>query len=228
MSSIAHYDRSHVLDMPRRFMVMRGIQLGIGCILFLLGIVGMVYIPNLSGLLLIVSGLITIVTGGYTIGSERAKAAKSYNYWAILVLESILVLFWLITFALTALFAAAAGFASDYYDGESEIITSLFACMAVAAALGAIEFVLYLTSLIILSMRIHRHRRAGGRCKPFRSTSVGVGHNAPEVYNALPQSGTEYKLEMQPQAYPVPQHPQGPQQYQPVHQQQPQHTHYYQ
>lgn len=52
--------------------------------------------------------------------------------------------------------------AKRYTDGY----TAAVAIFGAAAGLGAAEFVLYVVSLIILSIRIHKHRKAGGHCKP--------------------------------------------------------------
>lgn len=57
---------------------------------------------------------------------------------------------------------ARGALAKRYTDGY----TAAVAIFGAAAGLGAAEFVLYVVSLIILSIRIHKHRKAGGHCKP--------------------------------------------------------------
>lgn len=60
MTVTGHYDRSHVLVMPKKFIILRGFQLALGCILFGFGIFGIIAAP-FSGILL------TFVTVGSTI-----------------------------------------------------------------------------------------------------------------------------------------------------------------
>lgn len=130
--------------------------------------------------------IVTITTAGYTIGSERSPHAKAYNYWAILSLEIFCVAFWLISFGLVAAVVGLVAvtyhggetYSDVYYDGYygdvystktkryTDGYTAAVAIFGAAAGLGAAEFVLYVISLIILSTRIHKHRKAGGRCKP--------------------------------------------------------------
>lgn len=219
--------------MPKKFIILRGFQLALGCILFGFGIFGIIFAP-FSGIILTFvtvrlpspplslspslqtpglhcflrtfdsntnthKAIVTITAAGYTIGSERSPHAKAYNYWAILGLEIFCVLFWLISFALVAtvvgLVAAtyyggitySGGYYDDYYGDvystkakrAVELVsrgvlgkrytdgyTAAVGIFGAAAGLGAAEFVLYVVSLVILSIRIHKHRKAGGHCKP--------------------------------------------------------------
>ncbi|RYP77206.1 hypothetical protein DL771_001255 [Monosporascus sp. 5C6A] len=122
----------------------------------------------------------------------------AYNYWAILGLDVFLLLFWLISFAVLA--AQVAPFLayysayydyysdySDYYDYYSydDAVLTYVAILAGAAGLGGLEFILYIVSLSIHSVMVHRHRKAGLHCMPLGSSS-----------HAAPAGG---KIEMQPQ-----------------------------
>lgn len=51
MAATGTYDRSHVLVMPKKFIILRGFQLALGCILFGFGIFGIIAAP-FSGILL--------------------------------------------------------------------------------------------------------------------------------------------------------------------------------
>ncbi|KAJ4385156.1 hypothetical protein N0V85_008184 [Neurospora sp. IMI 360204] len=66
------------------------------------------------------------------------------------------------------------------YD-ESAVVATLVApiCVIAAAALGGIEFILHLISLIIHSVILHRHRAAGLHSKPvkFSPSSGGSGNS---------------------------------------------------
>ena len=51
MAATGTYDRSHVLVMPKKFIILRGFQLVLGCILFGFGIFGIIFVP-FSGIIL--------------------------------------------------------------------------------------------------------------------------------------------------------------------------------
>lgn len=62
---------------------------------------------------------------------------KHYNYWAIMALDILLIIFWLPSFALVAT-AVSGGVICDYWDCYY-MSDSFFACLAVVAALGGAE-----------------------------------------------------------------------------------------
>ena len=64
--------------------------------------------------------------------------------------------------------------AKRYTDGYSAAV----AIFGAAAGLGAAEFVLYVVSLVILSIRIHKHRKAGGHCKPGKGLPTSNVNNS--------------------------------------------------
>lgn len=95
--------------------------------------------------------IVTIVTAGYTIGSERSAHAKAYNYWAIIALEIFLVIFWLISFALVAAVVGLVAYtyygngdlgyydsydADDYYDYDSSYTSAKRAVVGTAGRLA--------------------------------------------------------------------------------------------
>ena len=51
MAHTGTYDRSHVVVMPKKFIILRGFQLALGCILFGFGIFGVIFAP-FSGIIL--------------------------------------------------------------------------------------------------------------------------------------------------------------------------------
>ncbi|KAB8297019.1 hypothetical protein EYC80_002417 [Monilinia laxa] len=69
--------------------------------------------------------------------------------------------------------------------------------MFATAALGGVEFILFVITLVILSIRLHCHRKAGGHCvpgggapkhndietKPQRNTATTAEQAQPEVYH---------------------------------------------
>ncbi|KAM3067842.1 hypothetical protein ACMFMG_011326 [Clarireedia jacksonii] len=114
-----------------------------------------------------------------------------YNYWAILGLDILAVIFWVVSFPLLGSEIASY---SDYYTGYSssydclseyngycyykhkrglDIVkratTTLYTyrnAMIAAAALGGLEFILFVVTLVIVGIQIHRHRKNGGHCTP--------------------------------------------------------------
>lgn len=62
---------------------------------------------------------------------------KNYNYWAILALDILLLIFWLPSFALVAT-AVAGGVVCTFYDCYY-MTDTFFSCLAVVAALGGAE-----------------------------------------------------------------------------------------
>jgi hypothetical protein len=187
-----------------------------------------------------------MIFGVYLIVAEYG-AAKLYNYWAVLSLDIFLVIFWLCSFGLlaaqTAYFLAfGVSTYSSFYDAyvTSELSDTGYVwaiCLAAGAGLGGIQFVLFIVSLIIHSVVLHRHRKAGLRCSPGASMA-GVGfpavgyakpsmsstptqshqqlYAAPTSYPAMPtqNAAPAYGSYHQPQpAYPPPQHAPAQQEY---------------
>lgn len=87
------------------------------------------------------------------------QAWKGYNYWAVLILDILSVVFWLVSFALMA--ARIAPFADGIvicgvyecitYALEGDYLT-LFACSAAVAGIGGLElYVFFSFSLFRLS-----------------------------------------------------------------------------
>lgn len=89
-------------------------------------------------------GIQSIATMGITIYSivvEFSRDAwKGYNYWAVLALDIFLLIFWLVSFALTAAEAAVVGdevFCTAY---DCFTMTDVYiACLAAVAGLGGVE-----------------------------------------------------------------------------------------
>ncbi|CAG9981950.1 unnamed protein product [Clonostachys byssicola] len=129
--------------------------------------------------------------------SAHCCAPRAYNYWAVLVFEMLFLLFWLIATALLAL-AAVGILAYDHlypgscYNGlclgdfkgksSTKAMQDLYAVfdvlgpvLAAAAGVAAIQFLFYFISLLIHSIVVCKHRRAGMHSKPVKA---GSGNNA--------------------------------------------------
>ncbi|KAK1975139.1 hypothetical protein LZ30DRAFT_786485 [Colletotrichum cereale] len=105
------------------------------------------------------------------------SSPKAYNYWAVLALDIFLLFCWLCSFALLAAQVAYL-FDSYYYYGDyysSDIAVIFDACMAAAAGIGGLQFALFVTSLVIHSVMLHRHRKAGLHCNPVNPLATPVG-----------------------------------------------------
>ncbi|PQE10422.1 Integral membrane protein [Rutstroemia sp. NJR-2017a WRK4] len=133
---------------------------------------------------------------------------KLYNYWAILGLEILAVIFWVVSFPLLASeIANSLGYYSysDYYssygctysyDGycyykqkrglelAKRATTTFYTyrnAMIAAAALGGLEFLLFVATLIIVAIGISRHRKNGGHCVPGMTQTQAPVHEVQET-----------------------------------------------
>jgi hypothetical protein len=179
--------------------------------------------------------MVGMIFGVYLIVAEYG-ATKLYNYWAVLSLDIFLVIFWLCACGLLAaqttyFLAFGVSVYSSYYGTyvNSELSSDGYiwaACLAGAAGLGGIQFILFVVSLIMHSVMLHRHRKAGLRCNPVASIGVGAaGYAKPSTASTPTQS--HQQLYSTPMSYPLvpPQNaagyasPQQPQQAHTPHQQ---------
>ncbi|KAI1374332.1 hypothetical protein F4677DRAFT_176658 [Hypoxylon crocopeplum] len=190
--------KEHIPLYPKGFIAVRIIQLIVAIICLGLSAFGIAYLAFAGDGLTLFTSIATLLTSIYCLVAHYGPP-KAYNYWAVLGLDIFLVIFWLISFAILAAQVAAA-FAlyaeySDYYDyygitNYDTAITTYGACLAAAAGLGGFEFLLYVISLSIHGVMLHRHRKAGLKAMPIESGSVAAA--------ALPTGGE--KFQMQPQA----------------------------
>ncbi|EGZ77536.1 hypothetical protein NEUTE2DRAFT_124134 [Neurospora tetrasperma FGSC 2509] len=80
---------------------------------------------------------------------------------------------------------------NDIYDDggydKSAVVATLIApiCVIAAAALGGIEFILHLISLIIHSVFLHRHRAAGLHSKPAQSSPSSNSSSGSDNSNTI-------------------------------------------
>ncbi|KAI2618952.1 hypothetical protein GGS26DRAFT_573662 [Hypomontagnella submonticulosa] len=206
--------KEHIPLYPKGFVAIRILQLIIAIICLGLSGFGIAYFVFAGDGLTLFTSIATLITSIYCLVAHFGPP-KAYNYWAILGLDIFLVIFWLISFAILAAQIAAV-FA--YYDAYSSIyeldaydtaITTYAACLAAAAGLGGVEFVLYIVSLSIHGVMLHRHRKAGLKAMPIDSASGGVPGAAGvqpgvEKYQMQPQSAQVYPQQHNPMAGPPP------------------------
>ncbi|KAI8957615.1 hypothetical protein F5Y11DRAFT_77885 [Daldinia sp. FL1419] len=201
--------KEHIPLYPKGFAAIRIIQLVIAIICLGLSAFGIVYLVFAGDALTLFTSIATLITSIYCLVAHFGPA-KAYNYWAILGLDIFLVIFWLISFAILAAQIASAfayyhtysDFYDDYYDMSDydAAVNTYGGCLAAAAGLGGVEFLLYVISLSIHGVMLHRHRSAGLKAMPnageVSGADTGVG---------LPAGGE--KFQMQPQAAQVYQDP---------------------
>ncbi|KAI0095837.1 hypothetical protein GGR51DRAFT_62657 [Nemania sp. FL0031] len=205
--------KEHIPLYTKGFVAVRILQLVLGIICLGLTAYTTAVLPITGAVLMLFTSIVTLITSIYILIAHFGPP-RAYNYWAILGLDIFHVLFWLISFALIASQAAILFAYSNYYDGyyfESGF-TILGSITAAAAGLGAVNWVAYLVALVLHSIALHRHRKAGLHAMP------GVAPTAPTT--GTQAVVTEDKIAMQPQP---PQSYYPPQQvYEAPYQQQPQ------
>ncbi|KAK4132571.1 hypothetical protein BT67DRAFT_360130, partial [Trichocladium antarcticum] len=180
----------HIPIYPRGFTGIRIVQLVLAILILGLAAYTVALLAYDGNSFILAVAVMTIVTSIYHLVA-RYNVPAIYNYWAILGLDIFYVVMWLASFALLAARVAAwysaVGYSSSYssyygsYYGSSSYGYSVgdliwLACQATAASLGGLQFVLHIASLVIHSIRLHRHRAAGLHCMP------GVPPTAPTTY----------------------------------------------
>jgi len=217
---------SHILPLPKAVFVLKIVQLVIAVIILGLAAYGVTFVAFDGDSLMLFTTLATMIITVYYIVAITALPA-AYNYWAILSLDIFAVIFWIISMSLlaweVAAFSWAFGVGSDssgsnctyvaYYGDVcykkrdaalgKRATTDLYTyrnALAAAAGLGGLEFILFIVTLVITAIYLHRHRKAGGHCTP------GSLATAPATYE---QKGVELQGQQQQQYYaPPPQHDQ--------------------
>ncbi|KAF3764501.1 hypothetical protein M406DRAFT_322631 [Cryphonectria parasitica EP155] len=192
-SNVRSSGREHIPLYPKGFIALRIVQLILSVVVLGLDAYALSILSFDATQLNIFTALWTMIIGIYYLVVEVGghSAWKGYNYWAVLTLDIFSLIFWLVSFALMA--ARVAPFANgfevcgvlycDYEPLEGEWLT-LFASMAAVAGLGGVEFILFIVSLSIHSVVLHRHRDAGLHCSPG-----DVPQQQQQQQNAIPMGG---------------------------------------
>jgi hypothetical protein len=185
--------KSHMVALPRGFLVLRIFQLVFATIVAGVCIFGVIYAVLPSFILNIFTGICTIITLIYIFVATYGSS-NLYQYWAILSLEIFCLISWLASFTYLASNVAIASANNHGYDRNDRIVIAIFGS---CAGVGAVEFVLFIISLSMYSVAIHRHHKAGSHCVPGSAWPVSQFKNP----NQYVGSG---KIEMQPQYVVVP------------------------
>jgi hypothetical protein len=163
--------REHIPIYPRGFIAIRIVQLVLALIILGLAAFGVTYISFDGNQFILAVAVMTMLSSIYHLIAQFGVPA-AHNYWVILGLDVFFVVMWLCSFALLAarvapLFSYASSYSSSsYYYGLTDFELAWLGAQAGAAALGGVEFILYIASLIVHSIRLHRHRAAGLHSTP--------------------------------------------------------------
>jgi len=193
-------DRGHLLPFPIWMIVLRAAQLVLAIIILGFAAYGVNYYPFSGGFegvdLTMYTTIQTLITVVYIFLATFAFSGLLYNYWAILGLDMLGVFFWLVSFALLA--SEVANLKSELdsvtrcayeIDGvcvykramlqkRDTTFNTYYHNTGAAAGLGAVEFVLFVITLIFTGLWLHCHRAAGGHCVP---ASTNMGNNSPNL-----------------------------------------------
>ena len=199
------------------------------------------YVPLLQFLLqrslapLTTQGLFTLIIALYAVLTEKAKSCRAgYNYWAVLSLDLVMIIFWLSSLGAVAhlrgtfkydtyaeCYNNGDTFNSNYCVTSKRSLAKRFAVagkvalaeMSAIAGLSALQMLLFVATFAYLAhqLRLHRHAVNGG----VGSNDAGVvemkGHLQPApaapspVYSAPPPGSGPGPAPYSTQAYYQPQ-----------------------
>ncbi|KAF1985792.1 hypothetical protein K402DRAFT_100723 [Aulographum hederae CBS 113979] len=223
---------AHIVVMPHPgFFALRIIQLVLSVLVLALAATEVYWFsvligatPDGLGVSLFTCVVTFIVIGYYLITTTCAQNA--YNYWAVMSLDIFLVIFWLITFALDAVWTAWVSVNFTSLDNNP-----VFAVFATLTCLAVINFLLFIVSLVWFSITMHRHRKSGAPNTPKQAhknptaTSLEKLETGKAEATPLQLTTTEYPQQTAAPPYPQ-QQQQQPQYQQPMPQQQQQQQQY--
>lgn len=228
---------SAVLALPKWVMIVRGFQLFFSLVVLGISAYGVYWIAFNSWGFAIFTSLATIIIVLYGILTNRITAWHSgYNYWAVLALDIFGVVFWLASMGALAATRAAfifpttisgCGHSGDIGGGycfkrrQLESLNKRDAyvasygylnLMSGAAGVSAINFILFVVTLVMVSVALHRQRKSDAPAVAATNDKE-AGHPMEPVQQQVP-------VHQQPQYTGPPQQPQQPYQQVPVQYQQ--------
>jgi len=196
---------SHILPLPKAVFGLKIAQLVISVVILGLAAYGVTFVAFDGDSLMLFTALATMIITVYYIVATTALPA-AYNYWAILSLDIFAIVFWIISMSLLAWEVAAFSWAFSVYDGSTSCgydLYGYYSCskrdlsgiqkrdttdvytyrnaLAAASGLGGLEFILFLVTLIITAIGLHRHRKAGGHSTPGALSTGPITHETKDV-----------------------------------------------
>jgi len=162
---------AHIPYQPLWLLIIRGLQLLLAIIILgLCAASGASYVVAAGAGIGIFSFIWTLIFICY-IEITIFWAPTAYNKYVHLVLECLSVVFWLSTFAAVAVLATGYSYGYGYYGYgykraaiEARYV-DVAGCYKGAAALGAIEWALFVGTLITFGIYLHRQRRSEGEAR---------------------------------------------------------------
>ncbi|RDW80156.1 hypothetical protein BP6252_04794 [Coleophoma cylindrospora] len=225
--------KPYMLPTPVFLWGFRLAQLVLALVVLGLSAYGITFLAFDGDSLMLFTALATMIIVIY-VGVASLFAPVMYNYWAILGLDVFAIIFWLISFPLLASeIANYSGTTYNYcyyycYRKDKRFVPAKRAvttietyrnAMIADAAIGGIEFVLFVVTLVVTSIHLHRHRKAGGHCVPASGPATTFDETKPA--EQLPAQHQAQMPEHQQQAAyqaPVMQQPQAQYQAPAMHQ----------
>ncbi|KAH8821484.1 hypothetical protein F5884DRAFT_89154 [Xylogone sp. PMI_703] len=188
--------REHFLDTPKFLLGIRIAQLATAIAILGLSAYGVTFLSFDGDDLTLFTALATMIITVYVLVST-IWVPVLYNYWAILGLDIFAIVFWIISFSLLASEVAAYSWVTNYdytdcYYGycfkkrsgvEKRATTDVLTyrnAMAAASGLGGLEFILFVITLVVFSIRLHRHRQAGGHSMPASAAAAAAAEVEPK------------------------------------------------
>ncbi|UNI23581.1 hypothetical protein JDV02_009391 [Purpureocillium takamizusanense] len=218
MSAQRAAGREHIPNYPRGWVVLRSLQLFFCLLILGLGAYSLYLIPYAVGsAMAMFTSVITFAISIWLITAHTCQP-RSFNYWAALVFDLLLYIWWLTSFSLCAvqavgLFALKSAYC-DYYDSDiyddnyGDAYNKLChkgsrntihgGVVAGMAGLGALEFLFFFISWVTDAVVIHKHRRAGLQNRPVKPGSAAAPYQVqlqPQLktnYEAVPQQGVPF------------------------------------
>lgn len=221
--------RSHVPPFPVWVGILRGAQLFVAVLIMILTAVaaagfGTGNIPGFN-----MAWFSFVWTLAYFIWLLVAVVFQPsvYHYWAHLAVEGLTCVWWLVSFSLLASEASALADLESYtgfifyitynITGRTRVAID---CTKAAAGIGALEWILFVTSLIFLTISILNHRKTEAAAAPAPAAQTApvqqvaqqqpvqqpqaVYHQQPGVYQQQQPQPAYAQQAPSPQAYQTP------------------------
>lgn len=219
---------NHIVKLPFWVWILKIVQGALAVIILGLAAYGVHWIPfDAWGMTLFTSLFTGLVILYYFLSTTVLKVG--YSWIPVIVLESLAVLFWLVSFAMLADLVGSWGgvgvdFDDDWWKRDLSAVHSFakrddsydpdtyYAILCAGMTFALFSWLLFIVTLIMLGLAVHRHRMAGG---PIRyggpatnphSTTRGDAERGAEKYEVQnippPAAGTAPPAATVPDAQP--------------------------
>ncbi|RFU29214.1 hypothetical protein B7463_g7115, partial [Scytalidium lignicola] len=203
---------SDIITLPKWTYALRGLQIFFSIVVLGLSAYGVYWLHFSSWGFAIFTCIATWIMLTYILVVNLVESSRgAYNYWAVLALEVVSVIFWLS--AMAALAATRATFtvpttinecvhtdnggvcdkkrdvSGNLYKRAYVATDSYLDMMSAAAGISAIEMILFIVTLVVFSINLHRHRTSHSALP----TNDKVDHEMqPQSYNPTSEYQSQY------------------------------------